>query len=60
MGLCDKQNLDKVKKAINEHEGQVDNALSKVADFADKQTGGKYTDKIDKAVRTAQDRTGRL
>jgi hypothetical protein len=50
--------LDKAKDFADDHDEQVDQGLDKAGDFADQKTGGKYDDKIDKGVDSAQERTG--
>ncbi|MEV1156679.1 antitoxin [Micromonospora chokoriensis] len=50
--------MDKAKDFANKHDEQVDKGMEKAGDMADKRTGGKYADKIDKGVDQAQARTG--
>jgi len=50
--------FDKAKDLIDQHDEKVDVALDKIGDEADKRTGGKYTDHIDKGVDAAQEHTG--
>ncbi|MEH1166353.1 antitoxin [Micromonospora sp. CPCC 205539] len=50
--------MDKAKNAADKHDKQVDQGLEKAGDMADKRSGGKYGDKIDKGVDQAQARTG--
>ncbi|MGA4731122.1 antitoxin [Micromonospora taraxaci] len=50
--------MDKAKDFANKHDEQVDKGMEKAGDMADKRSGGKYTDKIDKGVDQAQARTG--
>jgi uncharacterized protein YdaT len=50
--------LDKAKDWAEQHDKQVDEALEKAGDFIDKRTGGGHGDQIDKAVNTAQEKTG--
>ena len=59
--------MDKIKKvaeqaeeAAAEHKDQVKDALEKAGDFADKQTGGKYHDKIEQAESKASDAVDKL
>jgi ABC-type transporter Mla subunit MlaD len=47
--------LDKAKKAVVDHADQIDGAVDKAADLANKQTKGKHTSKIDKASGKAHD-----
>jgi MT0933-like antitoxin protein len=46
--------LDKGKKAAVEHKDQVHSAIDKVGDTVDKQTKGKYSDKVIKAKDAAK------
>ena len=48
------------KEAVAEHKEQVEQALDKAADLADKQTGGKYHDKIEKAESKADEYVQKL
>jgi MT0933-like antitoxin protein len=50
--------LDKAKDWVEQHDKQVDEALEKAGDVIDQRTGGKHSDQIDKAVDTAQEKTG--
>ncbi|MEV6371019.1 antitoxin [Micromonospora sp. WP24] len=50
--------MNKAKDFAKKHDKQVDQALEKGGQMADKRTGGKYGDRIDKAVDRAQARTG--
>ncbi|MFI6259245.1 MULTISPECIES: antitoxin [Micromonospora] len=50
--------MDKAKDFADKHDKQVDQGAEKAGDMADKRTGGKYDDKIDKGVDQAQARTG--
>ncbi|WP_151083431.1 antitoxin [Nocardioides cynanchi] len=50
--------LDDAKKFVDEHDNQVDEAIEKAGDLADKQTGGKYAGQIDKAQDFAEEKTG--
>jgi hypothetical protein len=50
--------LDDAKKLIDQHDDKVDQAAEKLGDLIDGKTGGKYTDKIDGAVHTVQEKTG--
>lgn len=47
--------LDKAKDALQGKSDQAAKALDKAGDVVDKQTKGKYSDKIDKAVDKAKD-----
>ena len=48
----------KAKEQVNAHEAQIDQGVEKAGDFIDDKTKGKYSDKIDKAVDTIQQKTG--
>jgi hypothetical protein len=50
--------LDDAKKFVDEHDDQVDEAIEKAGDLADKETGGKFADQIDKAQNLAEEKTG--
>ncbi len=50
--------FDRAKKAIDDNEEKVDQALDKVGDAAKKKLSG-HDSQIDKAVGKAQDLTGR-
>jgi uncharacterized protein YdaT len=50
--------LDKARDWAEEHDKQVDEALEKAGDVIDQRTGGMHGDQIDKAVNTAQEKTG--
>ena len=50
--------MDKAKDFADKHDKQVDQGTEKAGDMADKRTGGKYDDQIDKGVDQAQARTG--
>jgi hypothetical protein len=47
--------LDKAKKAVVDHADQIDGAVDRAANLADKRTKGKHTSKIDKASGKARD-----
>lgn len=46
--------LDKGKKAAVDHKDQIHSTIDKVGDTVDKQTKGKYTDKVGKAKDAAK------
>jgi hypothetical protein len=50
--------LDDAEKLADEHDEQVDAAIEKAGDVADRQTGGKYADQVDKAQDFAEEKTG--
>jgi hypothetical protein len=61
MGMFD-EIKDKAEKAMRDHPEQVekysDEAIERAGDLADKVTGDKYADQIDKAQQAADDRIG--
>ena len=50
--------MDKAKETAEQHDEQVDQGLEEAGDFADQRSGGGHSEQIDKAVDTAQQRTG--
>lgn len=50
--------MDRAKDLADQHDEQVDKVLDRAGDEADKRTGGKYDEHIDKGVDLAQQRTG--
>jgi hypothetical protein len=50
--------MDAAKKLIGKHDQQVDQAIEKAGDLADKQTGGRYAAQVDKVQDIAQEKTG--
>ncbi len=56
MGLMDKLKglTGSASKTVADNEEKIDDAIDKAADFADDKTGGKHTDKIDKAADAAK------
>jgi hypothetical protein len=57
MGFLDKAKdlAAKAEELAGEHADQVKQGIDKAADLADKATGGKYSDQIDKAGNQATD-----
>ena len=57
MGLFDKLKgvRSKAAKTVGDHEDTIDDAIDKVAGFADDKTGGKHSDTIDNVADTAKD-----
>lgn len=51
---------DKAKDYAKDHEEQIDDAIDKAADFVDKKTGGKHTEKIAKARTKAHGAADKL
>ena len=59
MGIFD--NLAaKAKGLAGKHHDQIDAGLEKAGGVADEKTGGKYSERIDQAVDSAQDAAQRL
>ncbi|CAM2771992.1 antitoxin [Prescottella defluvii] len=56
MGFMDsvKGLVDKGQELAAEHSDKVQDVIDKAADIADEKTGGKYSDKIDKAAEAAK------
>jgi hypothetical protein len=50
--------IDKAKDFAGQHDEQVDKGLERAGDEADKRTGEKHSEHIDKGVDFAQQRTG--
>ncbi|WBB91234.1 antitoxin [Verrucosispora sp. WMMC514] len=50
--------MNKAKDFADKHDKQVDQGLERAGDMANKRTGGKYDQHIDKGVDQAQARTG--
>ena len=50
--------LDKIKDYVKGNPQQADSALDKVEDVIDKQTGGKYSEQIDKGSDALRDKLG--
>lgn len=46
--------VEKAKDAVDEHADQIDDGIEKLAGYVDQRTGGKHTDKIDKAAGQAR------
>jgi hypothetical protein len=44
---------DKAKKFAGDHPQQTDDALKKAGDFADQETGNRYSDQIDQGEQAA-------
>ncbi|MEK8171088.1 antitoxin [Streptomyces sp. M19] len=51
--------MDKLKNAMQKSPDKTKQAVDKAADTADKKTGGKYSDQIDKGRDAMNDRMGR-
>lgn len=67
MGIFDKftgKKTDKVvdaaKDQVSKHGDDIDAAIDKVADLADRATDGKHTDKIDEAAKKLKDAADKL
>jgi hypothetical protein len=50
--------MDKAKDFADQHDEQVDKGLERAGDEADKRTGAKHSEHIDRGVDFAQQRTG--
>ncbi|MEV0130516.1 antitoxin [Dactylosporangium sp. NPDC050688] len=50
--------VDKAKELLNKHNDKVDKGLDTAGEQADRRTGQKYTEHIDKGVQAAKDHTG--
>jgi hypothetical protein len=50
--------LKKAKDLADRHDVQVDQGLERLGDMIDDRTGGRFSDKIDRGVDEAQERTG--
>ena len=48
--------FDKAKDLISENSDKAEQGIEKAGDIADQKTGGKYSDKIDKAEQLAKDK----
>ena len=59
MGMFDKLKR-KATKAVDEHGDQIARGIDKAASVADRKTGGKYADKIDKGAAGAKDALDKL
>ncbi|MGA8256698.1 MAG: antitoxin [Nocardioides sp.] len=53
MGFLDKLK-GKATQAVDQHGDKISDGIDKAADFADKKTGGKHHDKIEKATGKAK------
>lgn len=51
--------MSKAKDFMNKHDKQVDQGVKKAGEQVDRWTGKKHSDKIDKGVEAAQQRTGK-
>lgn len=58
MGLADRFGgiAEKARKAVGENADRIGSGLDKAAAVADRRTGGKHSDKIQRGVRVAKDR----
>jgi hypothetical protein len=50
--------MDKAKDVADKHDDKVDQGIERAGDQVDQRTGGKHGEHVDKAVDTAQQRTG--
>ena len=46
--------FDKAKDVAKDNADKLDGVIDKAADMADEKTGGKYSEKIDKAAESAR------
>jgi uncharacterized protein YjbJ (UPF0337 family) len=51
---------DKVSDLVDKHDGKIDSAVDKTADFVDDKTGGKFSDRIGKAKDAAHGAVNKL
>jgi uncharacterized protein YjbJ (UPF0337 family) len=51
---------DKVSEIVDKHDGKIDSAVDKTADFVDDKTGGKFSDRIGKAKDAAHGAVDKL
>lgn len=54
------QLVDRAKEEAARHDEDIDAAIDKVADLADKATDGKFTEKIDDAAARLKEAADRL
>lgn len=47
--------MDKLKDMVGKNPDKAQQGLDKASDYADEKTGGKYSDKIDKATEKGQE-----
>ena len=50
--------MEQAKDFADQDDEQVDQGLEKAGDVADQRTGGGHSDRIDRGVDIAQERTG--
>ncbi|MFI6345542.1 antitoxin [Streptomyces sp. NPDC050560] len=51
--------VDKLKNMLKGHEDQAEKGVDKAGDYVDDKTGGKHSDKVDKAQDKMKDQLGR-
>jgi uncharacterized protein YjbJ (UPF0337 family) len=51
---------DKVSDLVDKHDGKIDSAVDKTADFVDDMTGGKFSNRIGKAKDAAHGAVDKL
>lgn len=51
---------DTARDLVKEHDDKIEGAIDKAADLADDKTGGKHTDRIDKAQAKAKDAVDKI
>lgn len=50
--------FDKAREALHEHADKIDGVVDKVADQADRRTGGQHSEHIDRGADLAKDKLG--
>jgi hypothetical protein len=50
--------FDKAREALHQHADKIDTVVDKVATEADRRTGGKHSEQIDKGAGVAKDKLG--
>lgn len=50
--------FDKAREALHQHADKIDTVVDKVADEADRRTGGKHSGHIDRGAGVAKDKLG--
>ncbi|MFT3875046.1 MAG: antitoxin [Propioniciclava sp.] len=50
--------FDEIKKAVDQHEEQIEAAIDQAADFVDEKTEGKFAEQVDQAQGFLKDKIG--
>ena len=50
--------VDKAQEAVERNRDRIDGAIDKAEELADRATGGRFSDKIERAGDAARDRVG--